>query len=180
MVQGAAISISLEKQIMQSQQDMTDLTSIASEEVKNAVTDATKKTSTKELQSAIAFEQISPTNYIERKPPTPLQQAIPGYTVMFVFLVSGFMAGWTIEEKRNGLRKRLRSTPVSDVSLLAGKLLHGLVVSLVQVFVLFLASSLIFKLDLGQDLFAFILVCVALATTVACLGMLARRLMLRT
>jgi len=172
VIQGAAISISLEKQVMQSQQDMQDLTSIASEDVKNAVANAAEKTTARDLKSAIAFEQISPTNYIERKPPTTLQQSISGYTVMFVFLVAGFMAGWSIEEKRNGILRRLRSSPVNTASLLAGKLLHGLVISLVQILVLFLACSLIFKLNLGKDPLAFVLVSVALATTVACLGML--------
>jgi ABC-2 type transport system permease protein len=43
----------------------------------------------------------------------------------------------------------------------------------VQVLVLFLVSSTLFKVDLGGDPLAFLLVCVALSTTVACLGMLA-------
>ena len=173
VIQGAAISISLEKQVMQGQRDMQDLTSIASDDVRNAVADAAEKSSTKDLKSAIAFEQIAPSSYIERKPPNPLQQNIPGYTVMFVFLVAGFMAGWSTEEKRNGILRRLRSSPVSTASLLAGKLLYGLAVSLVQIFVLFLATSTMFRLDLGKDPVAFVLVCVALAATVACLGLLA-------
>src|SRR3990170_4448976 len=173
VITGAAISISLEKQVMQGQRDMQDLTSIASDDVRNAVADAAEKSSTKDLKSAIAFEQIAPSSYIERKPPNPLQQNIPGYTVMFVFLVAGFMAGWSTEEKRNGILRRLRSSPVSTASLLAGKLLYGLAVSLVQILVLFLATSTMFGLNLGKDPLAFILVCVALATTVACLGMLA-------
>ena len=97
---------------------------------------ATAKSSTKDLKSAIAFTQIAPANYIERKPPTPLQQSIPGYTVMFVFLVASFMAGWSTEEKQNGIARRLRSSPVSAPTLLAGKLLYGLVISLVQILVL--------------------------------------------
>jgi ABC-2 type transport system permease protein len=173
VIQGAAISISLEKQVMQTQQDITDLTSIASQEVKDAVAGAAQKTSTRSLKSAIAFDQIAPSNYIERKPPNPLQQNIPGYTVMFVFLVAGFMAGWSIEEKRNGILRRLRSSPVTTAGLLAGKLLYGLAVSLVQILVLFLAASILFHLNLGKDLLAFVLVCGALATTVACLGLLA-------
>ncbi len=131
------------------------------------------KSSNKDLKSAIAFTQIAPSNYLERKPPTPLQQAIPGYTVMFAFLVAGFMAGWSIEEKRNGILRRLRSSPVSTTHLLGGKLFYGLVICLVQVLVLFLVSSTLFKVDLGGDPLAFMLVCVALSTTVACLGMLA-------
>jgi ABC-2 type transport system permease protein len=173
VIKGATISISLEKQIMQGQQDMEDLTSIAPEKVKKAVANAAEKSSKKDLKSAIAFTQIAPTNYLERKPPNALQQAIPGFTVMFAFLVAGFMAGWSVEEKQNGILRRLRSSPVSTTQLLGGKLLYGLVICLVQVLVLFLVSSLLFKLDLGGDPLAFVLVCVALATTVACLGMLA-------
>ncbi len=172
VIKGAAISISLEKQVMQGQQDMEDLSSIASDEVKEAVADASKKTSTSGLKSAIAFESIPPTNYIERKPPNALQQTVPGYTVMFVFLVAGFMAGWSIEERQNGILRRLRSSPVRTASLLGGKLLYGLVVSLVQILVLYLVASVMFKLDLGNDPLAFLLVSVALATTVTGLGML--------
>jgi ABC-2 type transport system permease protein len=173
VIKGATISISLEKQIMQGQSDLEDLTSVAPEKVKNAVADAAEKTSTKDLKSAIAFTQIAPSNYLERKPPNALQQAVPGYTVMFAFLVAGFMAGWSVEEKQNGILRRLRSAPVSTTKLLSGKLLYGLVICLVQVLVLFLVSSLLFKLDLGGEPVAFMLVSVALATTVACLGMLA-------
>jgi ABC-2 type transport system permease protein len=173
IIQGAAISISLEKQIMQGQQDMEDLTSIASDDIKNAVANAAEDTSNKDLKSAIAFEEIPPTNYLQRKPPNALQQTIPGYTVMFVFLVAGFMAGWSTEEKLNGILRRLQSSPVRVSSLLAGKLLYGLVVSLVQILVLFLVTSTMFKLDLGKDPLAFFLVCLVLSTTVACLGLLA-------
>lgn len=173
VIKGAAISISLEKQVMQSQQDMGDLSSLASDEFKDAVTDAAKKTSPTDLKSAIAFESISPTNYLERKPPNALQQTVPGYTVMFVFLVAGFMAGWSIEERQNGILRRLRSSPVSAATLLGGKLLYGLIISLVQILVLFLIASTMFKLDLGNDPLAFLLVSVALATTVTGLGLLA-------
>ncbi len=173
VIKGATISISLEKQIMQGQQDMEDLTSIAPAKVRNAIANAADKSSEKDLKSAIAFTQIAPSNYLERKQPTPLQQAVPGYTVMFAFLVAGFMAGWSIEEKQNGILRRLRSSPVSTTQLLGGKLFYGLVICLVQVLVLFLASSTLFKVDLGGDPLAFLLVCVALSTTVACLGMLA-------
>ncbi|MFN8598087.1 MAG: ABC transporter permease [Anaerolineae bacterium] len=174
VIKGAAISISLEKQVMQGQQDMADLSSLASDEFKDAVDRAARKTTpAADLKSAIAFEPISPTNYLERKPPNALQQTVPGYTVMFVFLVAGFMAGWSIEERQNGILRRLRSSPVSTASLLGGKLLYGLVVSLVQILVLYLVASVMFKLDLGHDLLAFLLVSAALATTVTCLGLLA-------
>jgi ABC-2 type transport system permease protein len=101
------------------------------------VANAADKSSEKDLKSAIAFTQNAPSNYLERKPPNALQQAIPGYTVMFAFLVAGFMAGWSIEEKRNGILRRLRSSPVSTTHLLSGKLFYGLAICLVQVLVLF-------------------------------------------
>jgi ABC-2 type transport system permease protein len=159
--------------VMQGQRDMQDLSSLASDDFKDAVANAAQKTSTRDLKSAIAFEQIPPTNYLDRKPATTLQQSVPGYTVMFVFMVAAFMAGWSIEEKQNGILRRLRSSPVSAATLLGGKLLYGLVISLVQILVLFLIGNTLFKLDLGNDPLAFILVCVALSTTVACLGLLA-------
>ena len=47
VIKGATISISLEKQIMQGQPDMEDLTSIAPAKVKNAIADAAEKRPTK-------------------------------------------------------------------------------------------------------------------------------------
>ncbi len=173
VVKGATIAISLDKQVGQGRQDLEDLTSIAPDTVQDALASAADKSSKKDLKSAIAFTQIAPSNFLERKQPTPLQQAIPGYTVMFAFLVAGFMASWSIEEKQNGILRRLRSSPVSTTQLLGGKLVYGLVICLVQVLVLFLVSSALFKVDLGGDPLAFLLVCIALSTTVACLGMLA-------
>jgi ABC-2 type transport system permease protein len=92
---------------------------------------------------------------------------------MFAFLVVGIMASWGNEEKRNGIFRRLRSTPVSSTGLLMGKLLYGLVVSLVQILVLFVFGSLAFHLSVGKDLPAFLLVSIALAASAASLGVLA-------
>ncbi len=173
VIQGAAISISLEKQIQQGQQDMTDLTSIASEDVKNAVANAADKQSTRDLKSAITFTQIPPANALLRKPPNALQQAISGYTVMFAFLIVTYMAGWSIDEKRNGILRRLRSSPVSPATLLGGKLIYGMVISLVQILVVYLICSLIFRLNLGKDPLAFILISIALAMVVTSLSLVA-------
>ncbi len=173
VIQGAAIAISLEKQVQQSQSDLQDLTSLASDQVKNAVAQSAQTTTSKNLKSAIVFQETPPTNFTERKRPNALQQSIPGYTVMFVFLVAGFMSSWIIEEKRNGVLRRLRSMPVSTAGLLAGKLVFGLAVALVQVLLLLFVTSAAFHLDLGKDLPALLLVCIALAATVTCLGLLA-------
>lgn len=171
IVKGATIAISLEKQVMQGRQDMRDLSSIGSERVQQAVDRAAEKPVTKK-EPAIQYEKISPTNFIARIPPNMLQQAIPGYTVMFAFLVAGFMATWGNEEKRNGILRRLRSTPVTATGLLMGKLLYGLVVSLAQILVLFIVGSLAFRFSLGKDLPAFLLVSLALAAAVGSLGIL--------
>jgi len=173
VVTGAAISISLEKQVMQGMQDMQDLSTIGSEEVQNAVKKEAAVVSSKKVDPAISYEEIAPSNVIERKRPAPIQQAVPGYTVMFVFLVAGFMASWSIEEKRNGILRRLLSSPVSTVVLLGGKLLFGLLIGLAQVLVLFFISSLAFHLSLGKDMLAFVLVSLALAAAVTSLGLLA-------
>lgn len=171
IAKGATIAISLEKQVMQGRQDVSDLSSIGSESVRQAAERAANKPVTAK-DPAIQYEKVFPTNFIERLPPGMLQQAVPGYTVMFVFLVTGFMASWGVEEKRNGILRRLRSTPIHPIGLLSGKLLYGLVVSLVQIMVLFAVGALVFQLNLGKDLPAFLLISVALAATVASLGVL--------
>jgi len=171
VVKGATIAISLEKQVMQGKQDMRDLSAIGSDSIKNAVSDAASKPA--DTDPAMKYEAIQPSNYLARKPPNALQQTIPGYTVMFVFLVTTFMASWSIEEKKNGILRRLLSSPINTSSLFAGKLIFGLLLSLGQVLILFIGCSLLFGLSLGKDLLAFFLVSLALAATVTSLGMLA-------
>jgi ABC-2 type transport system permease protein len=172
VVKGATIAISLEKQVMQGKQDMRDLSAIGSDAVKEAVQKAADKPVI-EKDPAIQYEKIAPTNYLERKAPNALQQTIPGYTVMFAFMVAGFMAGWGSEEKRNGILRRLRSTPVGASGLLGGKLLYGMVVSMAQILILFLVGVLFFHFSLGKDLLAFILITFALSAAVSSLGILA-------
>jgi ABC-2 type transport system permease protein len=172
VVKGATIAISLQKQVMQGKQDMQDMSAIGSDAVKEAVKKAADKPVT-EKDPAIEYEKVSPTNFLDRMSPNALQQTIPGYTVMFAFMVAGFMSGWGVEEKRNGILRRLRSTPVGSAGLLGGKLLYGLVVSLAQILILFLVGVLLFHFSLGKDLLAFLLITLALSAAVSSLGILA-------
>lgn len=95
------------------------------------------------------------------------QEVIPGYTVLFVFFLINVMARSFIHESALGTLRRLRIAPVRPTSLLVGKTLPFLFVSLVQTALLFLFGKLIFGMDWGPKpgLLIPVIFCTSLAAT---------------
>lgn len=77
------------------------------------------------------------------------QVLIPSYTVLFVFFLVNIMARSFLHERDLGTLRRLRIAPVSRASLIAGKTIPFLVVSLVQTALLFLCGKLLFGMAWG-------------------------------
>ncbi|MGH7202280.1 MAG: ABC transporter permease [Planctomycetaceae bacterium] len=95
------------------------------------------------------------------------QEIIPGYTVLFVFFLVNIMSRSFIDERQLGTLRRLRIAPVRPVSLLAGKTVPFLIVSLVQSVLLFLCGKLLFGMSWGEDpwLLLPVIFCTSLAAT---------------
>ena len=83
-------------------------------------------------------------------PPTGFSQAIPGTMVMFTMLVlltSGAIS--LVVERRQGLLRRLASTPISTGSVVLGKWLGRMMLGLAQIGFAMLAGTVLFKMDWG-------------------------------
>ena len=84
--------------------------------------------------------------------PTGFEQAIPGIMVMFtlvVMLTSGAVT--LVIERRQGLLRRLASTPISTRSIVAGKWAGRLLLGLVQIAFGASAGTLLFGMDWGPQ-----------------------------
>ena len=70
------------------------------------------------------------------------QSAVPGFTVLFVFLAAQTTARSIFEEKKIGSFRRLVAAPLSKAELLIGKILPNFITGLVQIVVIFAFGSL--------------------------------------
>jgi ABC-2 type transport system permease protein len=104
------------------------------------------------------------------------QQLVPAYTVLFMFFLVNIMARSFLSERDLGTLRRLRISPISPVSLLSGKTLPFLTISLAQCLVLFVAGKFLFGMSWGAQplLLLPVILCTSLSATT--LGLLAATL----
>jgi len=94
-----------------------------------------------------------------REIPTGFQQAVPGILVMFTLLVLLTSSGtMLVQERLQGLLRRLASAPISRAELLAGKWEGRMVLAAIQVTAALIFGTVLFKMDWGPDLAMVILV----------------------
>jgi ABC-2 type transport system permease protein len=102
-----------------------------------------------------------------------VQFSVPGFTVLFAFLVAQASARSIYDEKKTGSFRRLLAAPLSKVQLLTGKLLPNLLIVLFQILIIFLTSVILLpltgvgRLSLGEHPGALLAIsfCVALCST---------------
>jgi ABC-type multidrug transport system permease subunit len=105
--------------------------------------------------------------------PSGFEQAIPGIIVMFILLVmttSG--AALLLIERRQGLLRRLASTPISRLSVVLGKWGGKLSLGIIQIFFAMLAGTILFKMNWGEDLLMVIAVLLIYGALMASIGIL--------
>ena len=92
---------------------------------------------------------------------------VPGYTVLFVFFLVNIMGRSFIQERELGTLQRIRIAPVSLVSVVAGKTLPFLVLSVAQTILLLTAGVFLFGMDPGTRpwLLLPLIICTSLAAT---------------
>ena len=94
--------------------------------------------------------------------PSGFQQAIPGTLVMFTLLVLLTSSGTAlVQERTQGLLKRLASTPISKAEVIAGKWDGRMVLATVQISVALIVGTFLFKMDWGPNVGMVILVLAA-------------------
>ena len=105
--------------------------------------------------------------------PSGFEQAVPGILVMFTLLVlltSG--SSMLAVERRQGLLRRLASTPITRAELVAGKWGGRMVLAAVQIAVALAFGTWLFSMDWGPDFAMILLVLFAWAAFCASAGLL--------
>ena len=104
--------------------------------------------------------------------PSGFQQAVPGILVMFTLLVLLTSSGtMLVQERTQGLLRRLASAPISKAELIAGKWDGRMVLATIQVAVALIVGTFLFSMDWGPNLGMVILVLVAWAGFCASAGL---------
>ena len=173
--QGLAIKVALTKQLENAKGDFTDLSAIGSADVQAEVKKITSQPATTNNETAIHVDEVSPSSYKEEKKPQLLETTVPGYTVMFAFVIVIFINATVLEEKRSGLIRRLLSTPMRKADFLGGKLLYGMLTIFLQVCILF-ALGLTMGASRGMEfkfnIPAFLVLTLTLSASATAMGLL--------
>ena len=106
-------------------------------------------------------------------PPLGFEQAVPGMLVMFTLLVLFTAGGVSIlVERRQGILRRLASSPMSRGAVVLGKWGARVSLGFVQIGFAMIAGTVLFKVHWGDHLWAIFLLLAAYASFAAILGML--------
>jgi ABC-2 type transport system permease protein len=100
------------------------------------------------------------------------QAHIPGFSLMFVFVLATHLAASVVDERQAGTLRRLLATPALPGAILLGKLLPYLLLAIVQLVVLFSVCSALFDVEMGDAPLALGVVMVCAAASVAGLGIM--------
>jgi ABC-type multidrug transport system permease subunit len=94
--------------------------------------------------------------------PSGFEQAIPGILVMFTILVLLTSSGtMLVQERTQGLLRRLASAPISKAEVIAGKWDGRMVLAAIQISVALVVGTYLFKMNWGPNLGMVMLVLVA-------------------
>lgn len=97
----------------------------------------------------------------------PITYFAPSMAILFAFLTLGAGARTLLVERREGTLARVRSTPISDRSVLAGVTASVVVLGLVSFLVVWLVTAVVFGADWGDPLGVFVVI---VATVLAVAG----------
>jgi len=148
VLESIAADMTLESQIIASLEQMGAMQASAPAEYQIFDTERVLAQAHRQFESAqarplIKVVQSTPQSEADKgATPDLSQSAVPGFTVLFVFLAAQATASSIYEEKKIGSFRRLMAAPLSKVQLLLGKILPNFITSLVQVAVIFLFGSL--------------------------------------
>jgi ABC-2 type transport system permease protein len=140
--------MTLESQIVASLQQMGDMQAFSPESSQVFTTERILAQAHTQFASAqtrplINIVQTIPQQETSQEATPDLSQsAVPGFTVLFVFLAAQTTARSIYEEKKIGSFRRLAAAPLSKAELLIGKILPNFITGLVQIVVIFAFGSL--------------------------------------
>ncbi len=144
VIESVAQDMSLQRQILASLQQMGDMQANAPQEYQEAFSaerlqaQARGQFERAQTQPLVELVRTFPEQQGEREEmPDAAQLAVPGFTIMFVFLTAQTTARSIYDEKKVGSFRRLLAAPMSKASLLAGKMLPNFITGLIQTGVIF-------------------------------------------
>jgi len=148
VLESIAADMTLESQILASLQQMGEMQANAPEQYQVFTTERILAQAHTQFENAqvrplINIIQSVPNQESEQEATPDLSlSAIPGFTVLFVFLTAQTTARSIYEEKKIGSFRRLVAAPLSKVELLIGKIMPNFITGLVQIVVIFAFGSL--------------------------------------
>jgi ABC-2 type transport system permease protein len=158
VVAGVAQDMVLEMHVLASLQHMGQMQAgVATEQqaftAERIVAQAESQFALSEQRPLVSIDQLQPGDLGKEEkaePTSGVQVAVPGLTVLFVFLASTNTALSIFQERKTGSFRRLLAAPLSKTEMLLGKMMPAFFLVLIQVVVIFLASMYVIPL-LGMD-----------------------------
>jgi len=184
VIDGVANDMALEIQVFAALQQMGEMQAGVPESsraftVERMQAQAGSQFERAQTQPLVAVSQREPAQEAEQKESLGLGDiAVPGITVLFVFMVAQNSARSIYDEKKVGSFRRLLAAPMSKATLLGGKMLPAFITALIQTAVIFAFGIVGLKLlgltpaTLGNDPLATVLVVVLLALCSSAFGVL--------
>ncbi|PWB71865.1 MAG: hypothetical protein C3F07_12990 [Anaerolineales bacterium] len=174
--QGLAIKVALTKQIDGAKGDFTDLSSVSDPKVQAEIDKILNQNTSigTGKETAIHVDEVSPAGFTEKKKLGPVEQGIPQTSVLFIFMLPMFLTMWVREEQESGLLKRLLSTPAGKADMIIDKLLFGVLVCLVQMFIIVglgILASTYKGHPVSIDIPGFLVLTLALSASSASIGL---------
>jgi len=119
----------------------------------------------------IGFKEIAARDELKAAVPNSVQHNVPAWTLFAIFFIMVPLSINMVKEKNQGTFVRLRTLPVSYATVLGGKTVIYLIVSILQFIMMLLIGIYLFpkmglpKLDMGSGIFLLLIVeiCAALA-----------------
>jgi len=174
--QGLAIKVALTKQIDGAKGDFTDLSSVSDPKVQAEIDKLMNQNTSIGTgnETAIHVDEVSPASFTEEKQLGPVEQGIPQTSVLFIFMLPMFLTMWVREEQESGLYRRLLSTPAGKSDLIIDKLVFGVLVCLVQMFIIVglgVLASTYKGYPVSIDILGFLVLTLALSASSASIGL---------
>jgi ABC-2 type transport system permease protein len=184
VIEGVAGDMALESQILASLQQMGDMQagepeasrSFAVERMRAQARSQFERSQTRPL---VAVVQTVPGQEAVREEIPDLDElAVPGFAVLFIFIMAQTTARSIYDEKKVGSFRRLLASPMSKASLLAGKMLPNFFMGILQAVVIFAFGVVGLRLlglravTLGNSPLGVALVVVLIALCSSALGIL--------
>jgi ABC-2 type transport system permease protein len=99
-------------------------------------------------------------------------RSVGGWAMMFLLFTITGSATSLLDEKKNGVMVRILSAPVSRTQILWGKYLYNMSLGILQLSVMFLFGSLVFKIDIFSNFLNLAIIILASSTACTAFGML--------